>query len=1059
MGLDHWIKICSNEQKYASIKKQIIELNEDIEDELTVIIVGEFNAGKSTFINALLGEKVLSSDVTPETAMVTKLTFGEERKVIAHYLDGYSKVYDDAWLEQLTAEREGRFKEIRHQLSHVELQIPFKILTKLTIIDTPGLNANNEFHTKATERFLGRADHAIFLFHAMNIGTATEKNWLKKFNEHGIYPFGIINRIDEIDEEEDDLDGLIEFNKPRLGPTIQKLMGVSAIEALNGKLQNDSKALEWSNWSVIDELLKCLIEMPNKKKERAFSRLLHPLRQMDQFCLERKILLPLKKLSAKKIEDFVTKEFPELLLSKERLDDQQNITRSVYEGWNQFLHTTIRTMEDFDEFLRNSMEHCKGLEHQVEWRKDPLQVWDELVSIQYPSFMKSRNEYNNLVDEWCQYRKDLEQGWKVIQQSHFLNKKAKLEKHLRKLEFYHYERKNLIDKHGLLSSIFREMVKKIDEMKQNVKTLIENDLNSYVEVEQRVVDIWNRQLENIQFSFVGFSNSDLTQIEVFSKWLNDFQENVAEPLLNAGKTFENFLAYEETRYILSNLEQLSHDVPPLEFYFQWRMLDDFSKEGECQYNLHFPKLTPQEFIHHELKVVPGELQQNVQTEIDAVLAKRNQWLKRSAGAVFLSLVIAGIAHSIEGSSSEYDNRDDSEYVSNSAVDDEQQSLEEEKQALQDRFPKADVEDFLTLVHQQVKDDQSSHDSWFSNDGWEGFLPFYDNLSAGELETLSITNIDYLSGEEIKVVANETYKQSGILKEFETVYTLTKSSNSAEGLMITTFTSTLANETEIEIDLEDGEIEEFLHSFRSAYMQALNEGDSSNIPKFFEQDSPAYKNLQTYIDSIAGKGYSFEEQSFQVDKVEKVQLNEYKVSASEKFLFTDENETKTIYERTKDYIVKVLPEKVLVIKEITINDTKKEVVKEPTVQLVTNQDVAEFILNYYSSFEKAFNGNGFTYVQNDYDPEGSGYESAKAYISNAISKNMRMKNIDINVESIHETDDNHYLVTVYLVDEYTYQDGSGDRKQIRANYKIRVTKSGDMFISEDPSVTILEKTVY
>ncbi|MGM3243157.1 dynamin family protein, partial [Bacillus cereus group sp. Bc237] len=43
------------------------------------MITGEFNAGKSTFINALLGEKVLTSDVTPETAMVTKLVYGEQR--------------------------------------------------------------------------------------------------------------------------------------------------------------------------------------------------------------------------------------------------------------------------------------------------------------------------------------------------------------------------------------------------------------------------------------------------------------------------------------------------------------------------------------------------------------------------------------------------------------------------------------------------------------------------------------------------------------------------------------------------------------------------------------------------------------------------------------------------------------------------------------------------------------------------------------------------------------------------------------------------------------------
>ena len=91
-GLDHWIGLCSTDEPYITMKRQLMELREDIDDEMTILIAGEFNAGKSTFINALLGQKVLSTNVTPETAMVTKLTYGEKRKVIAHFLDGRSEV-------------------------------------------------------------------------------------------------------------------------------------------------------------------------------------------------------------------------------------------------------------------------------------------------------------------------------------------------------------------------------------------------------------------------------------------------------------------------------------------------------------------------------------------------------------------------------------------------------------------------------------------------------------------------------------------------------------------------------------------------------------------------------------------------------------------------------------------------------------------------------------------------------------------------------------------------------------------------------------------------------
>ncbi|PGZ93530.1 hypothetical protein COE51_23770 [Bacillus pseudomycoides] len=1063
-GLDYWIQLCSNEQNYVSIKEQLMELREDIEDELTVMITGEFNAGKSTFINALLGTKVLSSDVTPETAMVTKLTYGEKRKVIAHYLNGNSKVYDDAWLEQLTAEREGKFKAIRHQLSHVELQMPFEILKAFTIIDTPGLNANNEFHTKATERFLGRTDYAIFLFHAMNVGTETEIKWLKKFNENEIYPFGIINRIDELDEEEDDLEDLIDFNKPRLGPSVQKLIGVSARDALVGKLQKNTQILEWSNWGDVERLLESFKEEANKKLERAYTRLLQPIRQMDQLYLERKISLPLKKLNTRNVEFFVTKGFPELLLTKERLDSQKKITKSVQDKWNGFLDTTIYTIDSLDGFLRSFMEYYKefGDQRGAELKNDPLLVWEEIILPKYHSFLENRKEYNDKVIDLNQDREDLEKSWEAFQFSSLINKKTKLRRHGRKLEFYHYEREKLARKRKVLTDFFREMTKGIDVIQQSVNTFVESDLQSYVENEREELDSWNRQLKKAKKSFAGFSRSDLTHIELFSQWLGDFQENVAVPLLNAGRTLENFLAYEEVNYLLSNLAQLGHDLPPKEFYSQWKMLDGLLKEKEGKYDLNIPNLISPELLHHELKVLPGEPKHDVQVEIDALLAKRNQWMKRGVAAIFLLLVIVGIVDLIDRNSSQYSNNDtsdyeDSDYSENVAG--AAQSLEEEKQVLENRFPEENVENFLKSVYQKLEYAQSSHVYLFSNDGWESFLPYYDNLANGKLETFNITNVEYLSGDEIKATVKETSIQSGVLKEFETDYTLTMDSNADENLMISAFSYTLVNETETEIALEDREIKEFLGKFRSAYMQALNEGNSVYINDFFDQGSPAYKELQTYITSIAGKGYTFKELGFQVDKVKKVNVNEYSVSTSEKYMLTDEKEEKTNYEKTKNYIVKVLPEKRFVIKGITTNNTKKEVVKVPTVQLVTNQDVNGFIHRYYSDFEGAFNGNGFSYVQNYYDPKGSGYNSAEAYIKNANNKNMHMNNLEMSVESVSTADENHYIVIVNSIDEYAYRDGSGDRKRVRTTYKVSVSNNGDMLISEDPKVEILEKTKY
>ena len=64
-------------------------------------------------------------------------------------------------------------------------------------------------------------------------------------------------------------------------------------------------------------------------------------------------------------------------------------------------------------------------------------------------------------------------------------------------------------------------------------------------------------------------------------FLIDFLENVAEPLLTAGKTEENSLPYAEVSYLLGNMKTLLHGLPPKDFFTKWRMLGDFSQERKA----------------------------------------------------------------------------------------------------------------------------------------------------------------------------------------------------------------------------------------------------------------------------------------------------------------------------------------------------------------------------------------------------------------------------------------------------------------------------------------------
>lgn len=150
-------------------------------DELfLIVIVGEFNAGKSAFINALLGSPVLKEGVTPTTAQVNLLQYGE------------------------TATRVERSEHL-----HV-LTAPVDFLREIAIVDTPGTNAVIREHEAITADFVPRADLVLFVTSADRPFTETERQFLAVIREWGKKIVLVINKAD-LFETEDDLQQVLAF--------------------------------------------------------------------------------------------------------------------------------------------------------------------------------------------------------------------------------------------------------------------------------------------------------------------------------------------------------------------------------------------------------------------------------------------------------------------------------------------------------------------------------------------------------------------------------------------------------------------------------------------------------------------------------------------------------------------------------------------------------------------------------------------------------------------------------------------------------------------------------
>src|SRR5512140_2208670 len=137
-------------------------------DELfLVVVVGEFNAGKSALVNALLGEKVLLEGATPTTSRVTLVKWGEQM------MDENFAIYT----------------------------YPLQLLKELNIVDTPGTNAVIRHHERLTNEFVPRSDLVLFITSADHPLTESERQFLERILTWGKKVVFVLNKVDIFEDD------------------------------------------------------------------------------------------------------------------------------------------------------------------------------------------------------------------------------------------------------------------------------------------------------------------------------------------------------------------------------------------------------------------------------------------------------------------------------------------------------------------------------------------------------------------------------------------------------------------------------------------------------------------------------------------------------------------------------------------------------------------------------------------------------------------------------------------------------------------------------------------
>lgn len=171
------------------------KLVETLDRPLLVTVMGEFNSGKSTFVNALLGEEVAPMGITPTTATINILRYGRERAGRVLYRDGKSR--NVAW-EKVPQLLRGLDSAEASRIRLVEVLFPLEVLLRVNVVDTPGLNSILPEHEQVAREFIAQADAVIWLFTVDQAGKHTERDALLSIRNAGKKILGVLNKIDRL---------------------------------------------------------------------------------------------------------------------------------------------------------------------------------------------------------------------------------------------------------------------------------------------------------------------------------------------------------------------------------------------------------------------------------------------------------------------------------------------------------------------------------------------------------------------------------------------------------------------------------------------------------------------------------------------------------------------------------------------------------------------------------------------------------------------------------------------------------------------------------------------
>lgn len=216
-----------------------------------VVIIGEFNAGKSTFVNALLGDEMLPMGITPTTDAIELVRYSRDRS------------------KNAVMREDGTIREWMH---------PNTGAPGVVIVDTPGTGSVFAKHERIAKEFLSRSDLVIFLISAKRAFAQTEKIYLELARDYGKKIILVINQVDLLEKKEQkDVRAFVKQQVSELLNIEPPIFMISAKKALKGGrtggLFSGASSADDSGIDEVKTYLRGVFEKVPPAKQKLYAQL------------------------------------------------------------------------------------------------------------------------------------------------------------------------------------------------------------------------------------------------------------------------------------------------------------------------------------------------------------------------------------------------------------------------------------------------------------------------------------------------------------------------------------------------------------------------------------------------------------------------------------------------------------------------------------------------------------------------------------------------------------------------------------------------------------------